>query len=174
MSLGCHNRNGLARMVLAPSRFPSPRPSPQGRYLFSERSARASRAVFGGVRPSSGAETLGEPEAFGQSDRLELADVAAAEDGRTPLNRYQGRGGILRRLTAGTGAGLAGRAFGQFKTAGRFIASRSAVFAGRAPAKIEAPARCSLSPWERVRGNSRLAAGKTLLSLLCLFVANKA
>ena len=44
--------------------------------------------VFSGVRPSSGAETQGEPVAFGQSDPLERADVAAAEDGRTPLNTY--------------------------------------------------------------------------------------
>src|SRR5439155_9930883 len=44
--------------------------------------------VFSGVRPSSGAETQGELVAFGQSDPLEHADDAAAEDGRTPLNTY--------------------------------------------------------------------------------------
>ena len=44
--------------------------------------------VLSGVRLSSGAETQGEPVAFGQSDPLERADVAAAEDGRTPLNTY--------------------------------------------------------------------------------------
>ena len=46
--------------------------------------------AFSGVRPSSGAETQGEPVTFGQSDPLERADVAAAEDGRTPLNTYHG------------------------------------------------------------------------------------
>ena len=56
--------------------------------MFSVRSARAAGAVFGGVRPSSGAETQGEPVAFGKSDPLEGADVAVAEDGRTPLNTY--------------------------------------------------------------------------------------
>jgi hypothetical protein len=74
MNSDSHHRNGSAQTVLAPSRFPSPRPSP----LY----------VFSGVRPSSGAETQGEPLAFGQSDPLERADVAAAEDGRTPLNTY--------------------------------------------------------------------------------------
>jgi len=38
------------------------------------------------VRPSSGAETEGEPVAFGQSDPPERAEVAVAEEGRTPLN----------------------------------------------------------------------------------------
>jgi hypothetical protein len=62
--------------------------SQDGWYLFSVRSARAARAVFGGVRPSSGAETQAEPVAFGKSDPLERADVVAAEDGRTPPNTY--------------------------------------------------------------------------------------
>ena len=44
--------------------------------------------VFSGMRPSSGAETQGDPVAFGQSDPRERADVAAAEDGRTPRNTY--------------------------------------------------------------------------------------
>src|SRR5439155_15528045 len=44
--------------------------------------------VFSGVHPSSGAETQGKPVAFGQSDPLERADVAAAEDGCTPLSTY--------------------------------------------------------------------------------------
>ena len=44
--------------------------------------------VFSEVRPSSGAETQGEPVALRQSDPLDRADVAAAEDGRTPLNTY--------------------------------------------------------------------------------------
>ena len=44
--------------------------------------------MFSGVRPSSGAETHGAPVAFGQTDPLERAEVAAAEDGRTPLNKY--------------------------------------------------------------------------------------
>jgi len=39
--------------------------------------------------PVSGAETQREPVAFGQTDPLERADVAAAEDGRTPLNTYR-------------------------------------------------------------------------------------
>ena len=43
--------------------------------------------VFRGVRSSSGAETQRKPVAFGQTDALERADVAAAEDGRTPLNK---------------------------------------------------------------------------------------
>ena len=54
-------------------------------------SATAGKHVFSGVRPSSGAETQEEPVAFGQSDPLEHADIAAAEDGRTPLNTYSGK-----------------------------------------------------------------------------------
>src|SRR5437867_8237234 len=50
--------------------------------------AQSAGYVFNGVRPSSGAETQGKPVAFGQSDPLERADVAAAEDGRTPRNTY--------------------------------------------------------------------------------------
>ena len=49
--------------------------------------------MISGVRPSSGAETRGGPAAFGQSEPLEHADVAAAEDGRTPLNKYPASGG---------------------------------------------------------------------------------
>ncbi|SRR6266536_145062 len=45
--------------------------------------------VFSGVRPSSGAETLENDSACEISDSLERAEVAAAEDGRTPANRYQ-------------------------------------------------------------------------------------
>ena len=44
-----------------------------------------SEYVFSGVRPSSGAEMQGEPVAFGQTDPLERADVAAADDRRTRL-----------------------------------------------------------------------------------------
>jgi len=55
-------------------------PLPEGEYMFS------------GVRPSSGAERQRAPVTFGQSDSLERADVAAAEDGRTPLNAYEGEG----------------------------------------------------------------------------------
>ena len=44
-----------------------------------------------GVRPSSGAETQGEPVALGQADPPERADVPAVEDGRTPLNAYDRR-----------------------------------------------------------------------------------
>ncbi len=44
--------------------------------------------VFSGVRPSSGAETLENDAAFEMSDTLESAEVAAAGDGRTPVNRY--------------------------------------------------------------------------------------
>ena len=57
--------------------------------------------MFRGVRPSSGAETQGNPVRFGQSDPLELADVAAAEDGRTPLNTCKTqprRAGGVQRL----------------------------------------------------------------------------
>jgi len=66
---------------------PSPRPSPL--YMFS------------GARPSSGAETQGVRVTFAQSDAPERADVAAAEDGRTPLNTYSppGRGRIVRRCS---------------------------------------------------------------------------
>ncbi len=49
------------------------------------------RHEFSGVRPFSAAETQGEPVAFEQSDPLEHADVAAAEDGRTPLSTYRRR-----------------------------------------------------------------------------------
>ena len=45
-------------------------------------------SVLGGVRPSSGAETLENDSACEISDSLERAEVAAAEDGRTPVNRY--------------------------------------------------------------------------------------
>ena len=45
--------------------------------------------MFTGVRPSSGAERRGEPVASEQSDPLERTEVAAAEDGRTPLNTYE-------------------------------------------------------------------------------------
>jgi len=41
------------------------------------------------VRPSSGAETLENETAFEVSDALEPAEIAAAEDGRTPINRYR-------------------------------------------------------------------------------------
>src|SRR5439155_6050554 len=58
--------------------------------------------AFSGVRPSSGAET-GEPPARHRiSSALHDAEVAATEDGRTPLNAYsptggKGRGeGVLR------------------------------------------------------------------------------
>ena len=51
--------------------------------------------MFSGVRPSSGAETLENETAFEVSDALEPAEVAAAEDGRTPVNRYSGRAGGL-------------------------------------------------------------------------------
>ena len=39
------------------------------------------------MRPSSGAETLENEAACGKSDTEERAEVAAAEDGRTPVNR---------------------------------------------------------------------------------------
>jgi len=48
--------------------------------------------VLSGVRPSSGAETLENHAASEMSDTLEPAEVAAAEDGRTPVNRYAGSG----------------------------------------------------------------------------------
>jgi len=40
------------------------------------------------VRPSSGAETLEHETASEMPDALEPAEVAAAEDGRSPVNRY--------------------------------------------------------------------------------------
>jgi len=40
------------------------------------------------VRPASGAETPQKDAAAEISDPLERAEVAAAEDGRTPVNRY--------------------------------------------------------------------------------------
>ena len=52
--------------------------------------------VFSGVRPSSGAETQGGPVAFGQSEPLERADVAVAEDGRTALNTFGWKRGPVR------------------------------------------------------------------------------
>jgi hypothetical protein len=61
-------------------------------YVFGGRNA-AALYVFSGVRPSSGAETQGQPVAFGETDPPERADVAAAEDGRTPLNTYAALGG---------------------------------------------------------------------------------
>src|SRR5213593_4040207 len=48
--------------------------------------------VVSGVRPSSGAETLENDATCEISDTLERAEVAAAEDGRTPVNRYGGKG----------------------------------------------------------------------------------
>jgi hypothetical protein len=54
------------------------------------------RCVFSGVRPSSGAETQGGRGAFGQSEPLERADVAAAEDGRTPLSTFGWKRGPVR------------------------------------------------------------------------------
>ena len=48
--------------------------------------------MFGGVSPVSGSETLENGAACEMSDTLQRADVAAAEDGRTPVNRY---GGVL-------------------------------------------------------------------------------
>src|SRR5437867_2913037 len=45
--------------------------------------------VSGGVRPSSGADTLVNAVAFEKSGTVEGAEVAAAEAGRTPSNRYK-------------------------------------------------------------------------------------
>jgi len=47
------------------------------------------------VRQSSVAETLENETTFDAFDALEPAEVAAAEDGRTPVNRYSGRAGGL-------------------------------------------------------------------------------
>ena len=44
--------------------------------------------VFSGVRPSPGAATLGHCLAFEPLSTLEYAELAVAEDGHTPLNRY--------------------------------------------------------------------------------------
>src|SRR5436190_22853300 len=44
--------------------------------------------VFSGVRPSSGAATLGRDLAFELFSALENVELAVAEDGRNPLNRY--------------------------------------------------------------------------------------
>ncbi|SRR6266700_830865 len=54
-------------------------------------STTSGKYVFSGVRPSSAAETLQNETAFEVCDALELAEVAAAEDGRTPVNRYSGK-----------------------------------------------------------------------------------
>jgi len=59
-----------------------------------------SEYVFSGVRPSSGADTLENDTAWEISDWLERAEVAAAEDGRTPVNRY------LSEESAGVRAGI--------------------------------------------------------------------
>jgi len=48
----------------------------------------ASLSVFSGLRPSSGAETTENYIANEVSDPLERTEVAAAEDGRSPVNRY--------------------------------------------------------------------------------------
>src|SRR6266496_1722327 len=47
--------------------------------------------MLSGLRPSSGAETLQKDAATEMSDPFERTGVAAAEDGRTPVNRYQAR-----------------------------------------------------------------------------------
>ena len=44
--------------------------------------------MFSGVRPSSGAETFEHEAASEMPDAPERAGVAAAEEGRTPVNRY--------------------------------------------------------------------------------------
>src|SRR6266566_8823911 len=52
MSLDCHDRNGSAGTVLAPSRFPSPRPSPQGRGSILRRLLARTCAGFAGRPPA--------------------------------------------------------------------------------------------------------------------------
>ena len=58
--------------------------------------------LFSGVRPSSGATGPNGPGVSGKSDTLELAELAAPEDGRTPLNTYDA-GSTLRFIVAAAG-----------------------------------------------------------------------
>ncbi|MBI2946847.1 MAG: hypothetical protein HYY23_04320 [Verrucomicrobia bacterium] len=55
-----------------------------------------------GVRPSPGAELPDAAGAFDKTDAPERADVAAAEDGRTPLNRFSptGEAGSVKEGTS--------------------------------------------------------------------------
>ncbi len=46
--------------------------------------------MFSGVRPSPGAATLGHRLTFEPLSTLEYAELAVAEDGHTPPNRYGG------------------------------------------------------------------------------------
>jgi len=67
--------------------------------------------AFSGVRPSSGAETPANEANSEMSDTLERAEVAAAEDGRTPVNRYSPWGAgrpVLRSSTATEDGGAGG------------------------------------------------------------------
>jgi len=48
--------------------------------------------VFSEVRPSWGGETQEKDADCGMSDTLERAEVGAAKDGRTPVNRYKPEG----------------------------------------------------------------------------------
>ncbi len=54
--------------------------------------------MFSGVRPSSGAATLGHYLAFEFFSTLENAELAVAEDGHTPLNRYESLGYLRSSL----------------------------------------------------------------------------
>src|ERR1041385_5990432 len=76
----CQSR-GIARR--SDEEPPSPQPSPP--------------SVFGGVRPSSGAAMLKRDLAPEPLRTLEKAELAVAEDGHTPLNRYSppGEGELL-------------------------------------------------------------------------------
>src|ERR1041385_870206 len=68
--------------------------------------------LFSGVRPSSGAATSETPEASPYFSNPALAEHAAPEDGRTPLNAYPkafGAGGDDGGIFAATDA-LAGAA----------------------------------------------------------------
>ena len=58
----------------------------------SGRTAAVSKTVFSGVRPSSGAEMLENDAPCEISDTPERAEIAAAEGGRTAVNKYESKG----------------------------------------------------------------------------------
>src|ERR1041385_7756054 len=65
----------------------------------SSSSAGIAKAGFSGVRPSSGAATLQKTVGCREVRRAGQRGLAAAEDGRTPLNRYARPRPGLRRFS---------------------------------------------------------------------------
>src|SRR5204862_5000177 len=58
--------------------------------------------VFSAVRPSSGAATLARDLAFELFSALENAELAVAENGHTPLNRYRALGRCSELMGSGS------------------------------------------------------------------------